>query len=205
MSATARRRPAFDPAALGNIDELLPALPTLKTESGTVTTPTPVQEPASPETRHAQTVADRATVTPAATTAPARQEQTTTATRPNAAEVALAPDVYHALRALTLHERATTPTTARSYGQVALDAIETHAAHLATHWNATPAPTSGLFSRVSTGTPRRRRHAEAPARVPLAGIIASDVAKLDELATTWGAGSRSALVEAALSIYLHIA
>jgi hypothetical protein len=118
--------------------------------------------------------------------------------------VALAPDVYQALRELTLRERAATPTTARSYGRVALDAVEAHATELAKHWAAPPARATGsLFSR-GTDVARRRRHAQAPARVPLAGVVARDVDQLDKLATDWGAGSRSALVEAALRLYLDV-
>ena len=87
-------------------------------------------------------------------------------------------------------------------GRVVLDAIDTHVDVLATYWKAPQPPSAGLFRRQSGDTPRRRRHEQAPARVPLAGIIVSDVGQLDQLVTDWGAGSRSALVEAALRMYL---
>jgi hypothetical protein len=95
--------------------------------------------------------------------------------------------------------------TARTYGRVALDAIETHAGALQHHWDPPPPTATGLFSSANTAiTSRRRRHAQAPARVPLAGILASDATQLDHLAEAWGAGSRSALVEAALRLYLRL-
>jgi len=120
-------------------------------------------------------------------------------------EVSLAPDVHAALRALTLRERAASPTTTRTYGRVALDAIETHAGALQHHWGTSPPTDTGLFSSANTAiTSRRRRHTQAPARVPPAGILTSDATQLDHLAAAWGAGSRSALVEAALRLYLRL-
>jgi hypothetical protein len=122
-------------------------------------------------------------------------------------EVAVAAEVYAALRDLTLSERRSDPVGARTYGQVALDAVEQHADELQRHWINRPVPRSGgLFTRVSdsSGPAKRRRHAAAPARVPLAGVIASDTDLLDDLAAQWGAGSRSALVEAALRLYLKV-
>jgi hypothetical protein len=210
MSAAARRRPAFDPTALGNIDELLPALPAAPpTAAPPVVTRTPTREPPAPTTTQTREIPSHTAATPVRSARKERPAATgdapaEPAARINAAEVALAPDVYRALRALTLRERATTPTTARSYGQVALDAIDTHADQLATYWHTPPPPTPGLFRRRTADTPRRRRHAQAPARVPLAGVITSDIHQLDELVATWGAGSRSALVEAALRMYLTI-
>jgi len=113
-------------------------------------------------------------------------------------------DVHAALRALTLRERTASPTTTRTYGRVALDAIETHAGALH-HWDTSPPTDTGLFSSANTAiTSRRRRHAQAPACVPLTGILASDATQLDHLAAAWGAGSRSALVEAALRLYLRL-
>lgn len=120
-------------------------------------------------------------------------------------EVALPEEVYSVLRSLTLAERTADPTTARSYGQVVLDAVEKHADDLKGHWAKPVAPTgTGLFRRVDTGRPTRRRHNAPRARVPLAGVINTDAAVLDQLATDWGAGSRSALVEQALRLYLDV-
>lgn len=63
----------------------------------------------------------------------------------------MAPDVYRALRALTLRERTASPTTARSYGRVVLDAIDMHVDVLAEYWKAPrpPAPACSV-ARAAT-------------------------------------------------------
>lgn len=200
-----RRRPAFDPDALSDIDELLPVMPPVPdvTPDGVV--------PGSPELKQVMSrdagggtqgppqeqAADLQIVEPPVL-AP------TASVRPKPPEVALAPAVYSALRDTTLSERAASPTTARSYGRVALDAIEAQADELKARWRPERQASGGLFVRTDGASQRRRRHSEAPARVPLAGIVASDVAQLDLLAQQWGAGSRSALVEEALRMYLSV-
>ncbi|HEY0399707.1 MAG TPA: hypothetical protein VGF00_15030 [Acidimicrobiia bacterium] len=207
MSRPTRRRGVFDPAALGDLDELLPASP----GTGTPTAPppaAPTSPPAAPAARVAPDqpavkAAETRPTTPPRRTRAAAEDRGSGRNRTAPAEVALAPDVYQALRELTLRERAATPTTARSYGRVALDAVEAHATELARHWAAPARATGSLFSR-GTDVARRRRHAQAPARVPLAGVVARDVDQLDKLATDWGAGSRSALVETALRLYLDV-
>ncbi|MDJ0362488.1 hypothetical protein [Rhodococcus sp. H29-C3] len=119
--------------------------------------------------------------------------------------MALPHEIYRALRSLTLEERSVDPTKARSYGQVVLDAVEEHAGELKEHWtSAVPRVSGGLFKRAEAGRPTRRRHNAPQSRVPLGGVINSDVAVLDQLATDWGAGSRSALVEQALRLYLRV-
>lgn len=206
VSGTTRRRGVFDPTALGDIDELLPPLP--PATPGDSTPPDSKFLPQSTAEISASPL-DLASPTPEVfgdSTRSGRvagpKDAPTGESRVSPAEVAIAPDVYRSLRAVTLQERASTPTTARSYGRVALDAIEAHSDQLAGYWKAPQAPATGLFSRRDAETPRRRRHMQAPARVPLAGIIASDIRLLDQLATDWGAGSRSALVEVALRMYL---
>ncbi|WP_237707995.1 ribbon-helix-helix domain-containing protein [Hoyosella subflava] len=121
-------------------------------------------------------------------------------------EAVVAPEVYQTLRKLTMRERQEKPDRARSYGQVVLDAVEAHVDDLASHWRETTAgpAVSRLFQRVDPSQPRRRRHATSPARIPLAGIIPEDIRQLDALASEWGAGSRSALVEEALRRYLKV-
>lgn len=134
-----------------------------------------------------------------------KKEASVNAARLAPPEVALPEEVYSVLRSLTLSERTADPTTARSYGQVVLDAVEKHADDLKGHWSKPVASTgTGLFRRVETGRPTRRRHNSPRARVPLAGVINTDAAVLDQLATDWGAGSRSALVEQALRLYLDV-
>ena len=135
----------------------------------------------------------------------ARRDAPTSANRIAPPEVALPEEIYGALRSLTLNERSADPTTARSYGQVVFDAVEQHADELKTHWaNDVATPSSGLFKRAEAGRPTRRRHNAPRARVPLAGVINTDAAVLDHLASDWGAGSRSALVEQALRLYLRV-
>jgi len=207
VSGTPRRRGVFDPTALGDIDELLPPLPSATPGDGSA----PQDKNSLPQSTAVvhtfpPDLASRTQGTPAVpagTGSVATPKDTPTGeSKVSPPEVAIAPDVYRALRAATLRERASTPTTARSYGRVALDAIEAHADQLAGYWRTQQVPATGLFSRRDATTSRRRRYVQAPARVPLAGIIASDIRLLDQLATDWGAGSRSALVEVALRMYL---
>lgn len=135
----------------------------------------------------------------------ARRDAPTSASRIAPPEVALPEEIYGALRSLTLNERSADPTTARSYGQVVLDAVEQHADELKAHWaNDVVTSGSGLFRRAEAGRPTRRRHNAPRARVPLAGVINTDAAVLDQLVSDWGAGSRSALVEQALRLYLRV-
>ncbi|MCZ4277454.1 hypothetical protein [Rhodococcoides yunnanense] len=135
----------------------------------------------------------------------AKRDVLTSTNRIAPPEVALPEEIYGALRSLTLNERSADPTTARSYGQVVLDAVEQHADELKAHWaNDVTAPGTGLFRRAEAGKPTRRRHNAPRARVPLAGVINTDAAVLDQLASDWGAGSRSALVEQALRLYLRV-
>jgi hypothetical protein len=236
MSAR-RRKAAFDPGALGDLDDLLPSL-SIVTETTADSSETqsaapensredsplqvdaePTAEPPQPapvpdeESSEAEELeSEPALPQPEATTlvAPPRRKAKprgdTAPTRVAPPEVYLPPAVYTALRELTLEERQRDRATARAYGQVVLDAVEKHAHELQRHWTAEPVETSGgLFKRRDVGTqPRRRRHSEIQARVPLAGIIASDTATLDALAEEWSAGSRSALVEQALRLYLDV-
>lgn len=188
------RRSAFSPDAISELGEILPTipLPTPAAESVPYREPSPLTlAPPAP----AEVVAEEAE----AASAPR-------AARGRAPEIAIAPEVYKALRALTLREREVSPSHARTYGQVVLDAVEDNATTLARHWrNGRQRPKSSLFQRVNPEAPRRRRHSQAPARVPLAGILASDAAQIDRLAVEWGAGSRSALAEQALRLYLEVA
>jgi hypothetical protein len=118
----------------------------------------------------------------------------------------VAPNVFRLLRRLTSREKSRDPIGARTYAQVVMDAIESHQAELAAHWQlreaTEPEGGGGLFSRRPVAPVRRRRHAEPPARVPLTGLNPDDAEVLDRLVGTWAAPSRSALVEQALRLYL---
>ncbi|MDR6912943.1 hypothetical protein J2W54_004956 [Rhodococcus fascians] len=246
MSAR-KRRAAFDPNALNDLDDVLPPLnlvgdaaaassvgedaadaPEAETAGATVdrsrasetlTAEAPPQprsvaldeepsskrsgqiEAATTEFDEKQSSARRAD----ARRKSARRDASIGANRVAPPEVALPEEIYSALRSLTLEERSVDPTTARSYGQVVLDAVEQHADELQAHWERSAATSSGgLFKRAEAGRPIRRRHNAPRARVPLAGVINADAAVLDQLASDWGAGSRSALVEQALRLYLRV-
>lgn len=211
-----RRRAAFDPNALDTeLDSILPADPTVaesRVKDATAIGPQQHQ-PRNPHLVPTPRVDDAPRIQAVKRDRPSpkpksepQTESAPGARRASPPEVAIAAEVYAALRDLTLSERRTNPTAARTYGHVVLDAVERHADELQRHWIDRPPPkTGGLFTRGSeTGTPSRRRHAAAPARVPLAGVISSDTDLLDNLAAQWGAGSRSALVEQALRLYLKV-
>lgn len=225
---TADRPEAFDPPH----EELTQALAIVGSEVASVTgegnsvgfedepaandEPAPSPQDATPsavgeaalEVAAPQDTDDRQTAAPRRTDARRRntkRDSTTNAGRVAPPEVALPHEVYSALRTLTLEERGANPTTARSYGQVVLDAVEKHADDLKAHWaDAAATAGTGMFRRAEAGRPTRRRHSAPLSRVPLAGVINSDAAILDQLAGDWGAGSRSALVEQALRLYLRV-
>lgn len=212
-----RRKAAFDPAAIGDLDELLPSLNLVREAAPLVdevkpaeelqqpSAPRPAPQPIPEESpQDARNDTGRIKTPEHRRRSSARGSGSTVASRTAPPEVALSPAVYAALRALTLRERAQDRTTARSYGQVALDAVELHAAELQEHWKAPVSPTTGLFKRRDESATPRRRHSEPQARVPLAGVIPSDAEALDRLAEEWGAGSRSALIEQALRLYLGL-
>ena len=229
MSRPQRRGGAFSNNGIAELNDLLPPLPT-PTPKPAVDTPADPSTPVPGESADAEPKPapdahrpSRENVRPLqridplsepdpkfeAEPAPTATVHTTPngvpspATRLRPPEASIAPDVYRALRDLALAERTADPTNARTYGQIVLDAVEDNVAVLAKHWRtARKAKSSALFQR--SVTTRRRRNIEAPARVALAGIIASDAEQLDQLAVEWGAGSRSALTEHALRLYLKV-
>lgn len=107
------------------------------------------------------------------------------------------------LRDLIIREKARNVITARTQGQVVLDAVEAHAAELREFWKspAKPAETGGLFKRQPV-VRKRRRHAEPTGQITLTGISGEDGQLLDGLWPDWGAPSRGAFVDQALSLYL---
>jgi hypothetical protein len=116
-------------------------------------------------------------------------------------EVLLSAEVYEELYRVQMAEKKVRRGLARPMGTIVLDAIEAHASALATTWSdERPSVGEGqLFERMSSNAvPRRRRHATAPRTVVLSGVTAGNGQRLDDLVLTWGAGTRSALVEQAL-------
>jgi hypothetical protein len=108
------------------------------------------------------------------------------------------------LRSLNLAEKKKNPAKARTYGQIVLDAIDAGHEDLARHWQqaetAERAPGS-LFTRQPV-VRKRRRHVAPPAKIALTGLNPADAKTIDErLVVEWGAPSRSALVDEALTLY----
>lgn len=108
------------------------------------------------------------------------------------------------LRNLNLAEKKKNPAKARTYGQIVLDAIDAGHEELACHWkqseSAEKAPGS-LFTRQPV-VRKRRRHIAPPAKIALTGLNSADARTIDEqLVVEWGAPSRSALVDEALTLY----
>jgi len=108
------------------------------------------------------------------------------------------------LRSLNLAEKKKNPAKARTYGQIVLDAIDAVHEELARRWkpveNTGKAPGS-LFTRQPV-VRKRRRHIAPPAKIALTGLNPADAKTIDEqLVKEWGAPSRSALVDEALTLY----
>ena len=224
MSRPQRRGGAFSNNGIAELNDLLPPLPTPTPKPAEQSTPkAEEQAPAEPKAAAEDHRPGRENVRPLQRIDPLEvpepkfdaepASRATAVTTPKAVpaapsrvrppEASIAPDVFRALRDLALSERTADPSNARTYGQIVLDAVEDNATVLSKHWRtARKAKPSALYQR--SVTTRRRRNIEAPARVALAGIIASDAEQLDRLAEEWGAGSRSALTEQALRLYLKV-
>lgn len=167
--------------------------------------PVPSSAPRRPA---AQTPAPEpgAGVVPDAVPPPAASGQRRPARKPKGSrfrppDAILSGDVYRELTRVSATERRR-HGKARPFGVIVLDAIERHADRLEHAWCVEPQsePEAGaLFIRqVSPAVPERRSHLQPPRTISLAGIDAANAQLLDEYATKWGAGSRSALVEQAL-------
>ncbi|GAB2452274.1 hypothetical protein [Nocardia tengchongensis] len=204
------RKGAFRDNDLDDIDDLLPPVPPAET----VVAPPPVPSIELSDPPHGsphrpnpapkpRKAAPRATAGPPEATKRPRATQTRAKTGQGTAEAHVASVVAEALRKRT-HGEKERRGKGRSYGEVVLDAIETFEQDIQQHFaaQANPKPTGRLFKRVDHSRPRRRRHEEPPVKIPLAGIIPADIEMLDSLAVEWQAGSRSALVDYALKLYL---
>ncbi|WP_157573988.1 hypothetical protein [Nocardia jejuensis] len=203
------RKGAFNDDDLDDIDDLLPpsvpapqappltAVPDAPRLPADTTTDAPAitktkKTPVKPPAAHAEPTVKR----PRAATARAKVSQ-------SVPEAHVAGVVAEVLRQLT-HTEKQQRGEGRSYGAVVLDAIETFETELQAHFAtvASAKPAGRLFKRVDAGRPRRRRHSEPQVKIALSGIIADDMAAIDDLVETWQAGSRSALVDQALKLYL---
>lgn len=117
----------------------------------------------------------------------------------------ISPANFTKLRNLRLAELKKNPAKARTYGQIVLDAIDAGHEQLVERWKTSTekpekAPGS-LFTRQPVAL-KRRKHSVPPAKIALAGLSSVDAKTIDEeLVGGWGAPSRSALVDEALTLY----
>ncbi|MDA2893436.1 hypothetical protein PDG61_21150 [Mycolicibacterium sp. BiH015] len=222
-----KAKPVFDPSALDDMDDMWPAAAPARpqvrpvevsrpapAQPATVAAP-PAATPAPPEsaTRADTVPASSKVTTPQRASTddkphPGRRLSSVTVTAPDAAkrirppEVLLSSEVYDELYRVQIAEKKVRRGLARTMGTIVLDAIEAHAARLATTWTQQQPAAVGegmLFERPSSNAvPRRRRHATAPRTVVLSGVTPANARRLDDLVATWDAGTRSALVEQAL-------
>ncbi|MCU1646236.1 MAG: hypothetical protein JWN03_6511 [Nocardia sp.] len=205
------RKGAFTEGDLDDIDDLLPPSPAPVAPQPPPAAPQPIQQLPADGTEHVLVPPKAPRKTAAKTAAatadtPAKRTRTATSrarTVQSIAEAHVAAQVAEALRHLT-HSEKQQRGRGRSYGEVVLDAIEEFETELRQHFQelANAKPSGRLFRRVDQTRPRRRRHTEPPVKIPLAGIIAPDIELIDNLVIDWQAGSRSALVDEALKLYL---
>ncbi|MBS1693112.1 MAG: hypothetical protein JST91_12915 [Actinobacteria bacterium] len=206
------KKSVFDESALDDdLDEYLPKVGIGNRAGQPEQAPTPVAPPAPADTlvppapvENGQSVGEEAA--PHVTT-PAPRRVARTSADPDGegnptAEISA--DNLAKLRNLNLAEKKKNPAKARTYGQIVLDAIDAGHEELARHWehseNAEKAPGS-LFTRQPV-VRKRRRHIAPPAKIALTGLNAADAKTIDEqLVIEWGAPSRSALVDEALTLY----
>lgn len=195
MESRRKRAPVFDENALKDLleDDWPVQAPAPKRPAGEVPASAPV-DPSPPVPVAAQPAPQPASRRPRAGLKPK-------GARFRPPDAILSGDVYRELTRVSATERRR-HGKARSFGVIVLDAIEHHADRLEHAWSVEPAaaPEPGsLFIRpTSAAVPERRSHRQPPRTISLAGIDAANAQLLDEYATKWGAGSRSALVEQAL-------
>jgi len=200
------KKSVFDESALDDdLDEFLPRVGVGNREGQPDPAATPAASPAAPVETRAREV--QVETNPQGGGVGAAGSRTTKAVDSDVegnptAEISA--DNLAKLRSLNLAEKKKNPAKARTYGQIVLDAIDAVHEELARHWkpaeNAERAPGS-LFTRQPV-VRKRRRHIAPPAKIALTGLNPADAKTIDEqLVKEWGAPSRSALVDEALTLY----
>lgn len=200
------KKSVFDESALDDdLDEFLPRVGVGNREGQPDPAATPAASPAAPAETRAREV--QVETNPQGGGVGAAGSRTTKAVDSDVegnptAEISA--DNLAKLRSLNLAEKKKNPAKARTYGQIVLDAIDAVHEELARHWkpaqNAERAPGS-LFTRQPV-VRKRRRHIAPPAKIALTGLNPADAKTIDEqLVKEWGAPSRSALVDEALTLY----
>jgi hypothetical protein len=195
----------FDESTLDDLDDYLP-------DAGTRSRRTQPQQ-ASQAPGAADTPAPSATVENSPQAEERTPQVTATANEANKAAgtdgegnptAEISADNLTKLRNLNLAEKKKNLVKARTYGQIVLDAIDATHEDLAKRWKLPPTAEKAPGSRF-TRQPvvrKRRRHSVPPAKIALTGLNAVDAKTIDEeLVKEWGAPSRSALVDEALTLY----
>lgn len=220
-SSRPKAKPVFDPSALDDdLDDMWPAAGPVEVSrpAAPPTVAAAVAPPIEPERGAAapqpSTPAPPRRPTAAAKPPTGRRLSSVTVTAPETAkrirppEVLLSSEVYDELYKVQIAEKKVRRGLARTMGAIVLDAIEAHAARLATTWTHQQPAAVGegqLFERPSSNAvPRRRRHITAPRTVVLSGVTPANAQRLDDLVARWDAGTRSALVEQALRYEFHL-
>lgn len=196
------KRSAFT-GKLDDIDDILPSAPVLRAAEPVKDVEelsADVSSPNAPVGYPTVSAADEVRSSSIAVVPGAKPKRRQASSSPPTVQIDSA--VHKRLRRLTRSEGIKNPTTARTYAAVVLDAIEANVEALEQHWQPQSASSTGMFSRRKSTTVQRRRHIDPPMRIPLAGMNPDDLAVLDGLVVQWKAGSRSALVEEALRLYL---
>jgi hypothetical protein len=221
MSTREKRKPVFDPDALGeDLDDLWPATPVVRQPQPARVAVAPQASPPAPASPTTDPVPTPAPAVQAPQPTPA---SAATADRPRPASVTAAPaavakrirppevllssEVYDELYRVQNGEKKVRRGLARTMGAIVLDAIEAHAPRLATTWSSQQFSVGEgqLFERPSSNAvPRRRRHATAPRTIVLSGVTGANGQRLDDLVQAWNAGTRSALVEQALRYQFNL-
>jgi hypothetical protein len=224
MSTREKRKPVFDPTALGDdLEDLWPTRQATPVVRPPQPVPVAVASQASPPAPVSPTPAPGLTpaaavqapqASPAYGVTPDRPRPATVTAAPAAVakrirppEVLLSSEVYDELYRVQNGEKKVRRGLARTMGAIVLDAIEAHAPRLATTWSSQQFSVGEgqLFERPSSNAvPRRRRHATAPRTIVLSGVTAANGQRLDDLVQAWGAGTRSALVEQALRYQFNL-
>lgn len=205
------KKSVFDESAYDDdLDEFMPRVGVGNRAGQSEPAPTRIQPTVAPETpaEPAAPVESNQPVEDQAPRAATKQASRVTKTFDRDGEgnptAEISADNQAKLRNLNLAEKKKNPAKARTYGQIVLDAIDAGQDELARHWKqadtAEKAPGS-LFTRQPV-IRQRRRHIAPPAKIALTGLNATDAKTIDEqLVPEWGAPSRSALVDEALTLY----
>ncbi|MEE3755261.1 hypothetical protein [Mycobacterium intracellulare] len=199
------KKSVFDESALDDdLDEFLPKVGIGNRADQSEPMPAPTETSARVATSAPEVKVEAAAPSGGEATAASRTTKAADSDSEGNPTAEISADNLAKLRNLNLAEKKKNPAKARTYGQIVLDAIDAGHEELARHWkpagSAEKAPGS-LFTRQPV-VRKRRRHIAPPAKIALTGLNPADARTIDEqLVIEWGAPSRSALVDEALTLY----